>query len=548
MACDLLPGTFGKVVQGILGLMTMATLAFKWYKDKSGRTGKQFLLDSGKNCSGAASLHVSNLFFASLLAPIIQSGDACQWYWTEIVIDTTLGVYVEFFLLRKIIQMLNHFGLEELAHDLSAHASSAEHKEEGKPDQPLLHTEGSGSSTVSRTGSGSSETVNWANYVKQVLSWLAVVQLMKCTMTLIIMFEAHQLSLIAGFILGPLSDLPQLKLVVVMVFTPVVMNMFQFWLQDNIFVDAAWSAARKKQQQILEEAAKNRDAELMQTKEQLQRKESEARRKSEQARQYQQQLHDESRRSSDAAIEKEEMLEQLELEKAHAKQGEEEKRAWQQKLEEEQRHARQAEEEKAAWQQKHQQEQLHARLAEAQKAEWQQKHEQIRTQAEAEKAEVQGELARERSHSKQVEEDMRSVMSELEQLKKSSAMGPATSSMDLRGLERCLRELQQEQRQSMASVYEENARLRREVHENARLRQDYSTLVREHANLTVENNLLSRKEQHLRQSLREAHVREALMRQDCDRSFSRDVVFQLTNGCEREDSLYRKSKRGTQWP
>merc|ERR1712232_306353 len=94
---------------------------------------------------------------------------------------------------------------------------------------------------------GECSNINWLNYLKQVFLWLLVVQLMKAIMVLLLVIQTPQLSWLAGAVLHPLAATPQLKLVIVMILTPGIMNSLQFWLQDNIFVAAAKSAAEKEE-------------------------------------------------------------------------------------------------------------------------------------------------------------------------------------------------------------------------------------------------------------------------------------------------------------
>jgi hypothetical protein len=77
--------------------------------------------------------------------------------------------------------------------------------------------------------------VVWKLYLLQLLHWLLVVASMKFVMLLLIAVFSPQW-VIFGQVLSPLDAHSTLKLVVVMLLTPFVMNGVQFWLQDNIFV------------------------------------------------------------------------------------------------------------------------------------------------------------------------------------------------------------------------------------------------------------------------------------------------------------------------
>jgi len=200
------------------------------------------MMDSFKNCSGAASLHFTNILFARFLAPVLKGGDECHWYFIEIMIDTTLGVYIEFYILMRIIDGLNRGGCTETSSDLSEHAVA---RDSVSPSGEQASDPESRSGIISgeQSSAGSCAEINWIKYVKQVSMWLFIVTIMKAVMVFIMIFEAPQLLAIAGFVLKPVDEHPKIELVLVMILTPAVMNSLQFWLQDNIFVDAARATA-----------------------------------------------------------------------------------------------------------------------------------------------------------------------------------------------------------------------------------------------------------------------------------------------------------------
>lgn len=240
MPCTVLPGNFGKIVQGSLALLTMATLSYKWKTDTSGRNRLMFMMDTFKNCSGAASLHFANILFARVLAPVLEGADECHWYFIEIMIDTTLGVYVEFLLLMQIIGGLQYCACTAMAQDLSQHAGG------GDSEQPEIPSQGVCSASAQLTSDqdapssqGNFSDINFVKYFKQVFMWLFVVLMMKGVMVLIMLIMAPQLIATANFLLSPVDANPNVELLLVMMVTPAIMNSLQFWLQDNIFVNIA---------------------------------------------------------------------------------------------------------------------------------------------------------------------------------------------------------------------------------------------------------------------------------------------------------------------
>lgn len=233
-------------MQGSLALLTMATLSYKWKTDTSGRNRLMFVMDTFKNCSGAGCLHFANILFARVLAPVLKDADECHWYFIEIMIDTTLGVYVEFLLLMKIIEGAHHCECTALADDLSQHAGG------GHPEQPETSSGGVESGSAQLTGDhdvpsrqGNFSDIEFVKYFKQVSVWLLVVLSMKGVMVVIMLVMAPQLIAAANFLLSPVDADPNVELVLVMIVTPAIMNSLQFWLQDNIFVNVA----RKRNEQ-----------------------------------------------------------------------------------------------------------------------------------------------------------------------------------------------------------------------------------------------------------------------------------------------------------
>eukprot|EP00811_Abedinium_folium_P002715 NODE_12494_length_1221_cov_9.744973.p1 GENE.NODE_12494_length_1221_cov_9.744973~~NODE_12494_length_1221_cov_9.744973.p1 ORF type:complete len:246 (+),score=71.70 NODE_12494_length_1221_cov_9.744973:121-858(+) len=205
MVCDVLPGFFGFFIQFLLFVACVLTLAYKKSRDRM-RTWAEFLLDSSKQLLGAAWIHVLNLVFAQQLEATLQSGDECEWYWVNIMVDTTLGVGVEYVLLSLIMGAL----IRCLGEDAAADFESGSYYD------------------------GRSPSFDRYRYLKQLLVWGVVVSGMKLSMLLLMVLAAQQLQALAHFMLMPFFANSSIKLLVVMIVTPMIMNSFQFWVVDNI--------------------------------------------------------------------------------------------------------------------------------------------------------------------------------------------------------------------------------------------------------------------------------------------------------------------------
>lgn len=99
--CVLFPGFFGYVVQALLALWCILVLYVKWKRESPQRPGAIFLRDMSKQIVGGMWVHVLNILCALLLVKrSVGPADECDWYWVNIMADTTLGVFVEYKLLR----------------------------------------------------------------------------------------------------------------------------------------------------------------------------------------------------------------------------------------------------------------------------------------------------------------------------------------------------------------------------------------------------------------------------------------------------------------
>mmetsp|Transcript_21769 Transcript_21769/g.49547 ORF Transcript_21769/g.49547 Transcript_21769/m.49547 type:complete len:376 (-) Transcript_21769:29-1156(-) len=200
--CTVLTGVRGAVVQVLLFACCLAILFFKYLRDHGGRSFMEFAMDSSKQILGSGWVHVLNLTAAVQLEDTLQ-GDECSRYWLNIVLDCTVGLAVTYGLLRVLTALIQ--------------AAAPEHADDFR----------SGEYSVG------SRKVSPAVYGKQLALWLTVLSLMKVCMVILMTLGATGFMALAEVFLAPLSSFPDLKLVFVMVMTPVFFNAFQFWVTDN---------------------------------------------------------------------------------------------------------------------------------------------------------------------------------------------------------------------------------------------------------------------------------------------------------------------------
>mmetsp|Transcript_12762 Transcript_12762/g.30543 ORF Transcript_12762/g.30543 Transcript_12762/m.30543 type:complete len:320 (+) Transcript_12762:52-1011(+) len=200
--CRLLGGWFAKGVQLALFISTMSVLVAKYCKTKdTGRSFFVFCVDSSKQYAGAGFIHIMNLLLAEKLNGMFPGGDPCDWYWVNLVVDCTLGVFVAWFFLQSFLKVL--------VPAFCANTSGLEPGNYGDGEFKL------------------------AVYVKQMVFWLTVVFFMKLTMLCLMAGLGEFWLWLSSSILDGLDATPRVKLVVVMCITPAFFNGLQFWLQDN---------------------------------------------------------------------------------------------------------------------------------------------------------------------------------------------------------------------------------------------------------------------------------------------------------------------------
>ena len=185
---------FGVVVIGLI---------IKKLREKSSRTWFEFILDSSKQMAGASWLHLLNILFSFALHHL--GGDECSWYWIHITVDTTLGVWVNY--------QLHYLIYKVLVPKFCSPTMAANFK---SGDYGLA-----------------SGKIDWGKYFKQLFIWLFIVSIMKSTMVLIMLVAYVPLLALALFVLSPFKNNAELKLIIVMVLTPLIMNTVQFWITDS---------------------------------------------------------------------------------------------------------------------------------------------------------------------------------------------------------------------------------------------------------------------------------------------------------------------------
>lgn len=230
--CQVLPqGGLGIILQSVLGIVSLASLVIKYKITSAGRTLAQYCNDSVKQVVGAFVLHILNMSFASMLAQDLPENDECSWYLMQNLADTTIGVAVAFAILHMSLRILRKCGQKKLVGEIVA---SERVKVLDDQVQRLLDEE--------RQNPGDSgvkgllpRVLNDRMLLIQVTFWTSCVIAMKfCMLGFLLLFRSSLMSIGQDIFKEP----DRQELVVVMIVVPLFTDLFQYWLFDNIFLDA----------------------------------------------------------------------------------------------------------------------------------------------------------------------------------------------------------------------------------------------------------------------------------------------------------------------
>ena len=208
-------GAFGIMIQGALGILSFTALLLKRFWETPKRPLRIFVLDVSKQAFSALLAHLINLTLAYILSEENISDD-CVWYMINIVIDVGVGVLLNFLFLRSIEAIAEQLGIEILRSGvyLPEDISDVDEFEHIEP-------------------STSADIVDYRIWTIQLVVWLIIIVIVKILLFGVQKVFAPNLELIGRFILSPVAAMPRLKLLIIMVIIPVILNSCQFWVQDN---------------------------------------------------------------------------------------------------------------------------------------------------------------------------------------------------------------------------------------------------------------------------------------------------------------------------
>ncbi len=204
--CDMFGG-FGVLIQAILGAAAFSILIVKRYVEKPRRAWKIWFYDVAKQIISSVALHLFNLIISAILSSDEKDADACVWYFVTVVLDCTLGAFLSYIFMWLTDGIANSSDWTFLKTGL--------YYEEIKIGNKITYK------------------LICKKYLSQLGVWLGITIIVK--IILLIMLKICKLFLVnlGTFFLEPFSN-AKVRLVMVMIIFPVILNALYFWVVDNI--------------------------------------------------------------------------------------------------------------------------------------------------------------------------------------------------------------------------------------------------------------------------------------------------------------------------
>lgn len=188
-----LNGTFSCVVQFFLAFFAFSSLIYKYSVEIPQRPFRTFQLDAGKMAIGGGTSHVLNLIFSQAWAD--DEVNPCVWFFIGVILDSTAGVFLCYLLL-------------EVA--------------EYQGSKRGIHVRGS-----------YGDPISYERWGVQCFFWTLIVILAKVITTVIIYTDASWFMQVGNAMLSPWQKMPRVELVIAVLITPFLCNVFAFWVTDS---------------------------------------------------------------------------------------------------------------------------------------------------------------------------------------------------------------------------------------------------------------------------------------------------------------------------
>ena len=112
--CKLL-NVFAVLMQVLMAFTTLLSLLYKRYQETPQRDWLVWIMDTSKQAISATLVHFVNILVSYISVFLPQtSTNPCVWYFLNVFLDTTLGVYALYMFLLRIHKLAMKFGIDEI--------------------------------------------------------------------------------------------------------------------------------------------------------------------------------------------------------------------------------------------------------------------------------------------------------------------------------------------------------------------------------------------------------------------------------------------------
>lgn len=204
--CEMFGG-FGFLIQAILGIVAFSILIVKRFVEKPRRPWKIWFYDVAKQIISSTILHLFNLLVSAIFSGDENDADACVWYFVTVFLDCTLGAFLSYIFMWLVDGIAKSSDWKVLRTGLYYE----EYKKGNKKCYKLI----------------------WKKYLSQLAVWLVITLI--CKIILLIMLKICKRFMVnmGSFVLSPFTN-GKVRLVMVMIIFPLILNALYFWCVDNI--------------------------------------------------------------------------------------------------------------------------------------------------------------------------------------------------------------------------------------------------------------------------------------------------------------------------
>ncbi|MCQ2816479.1 MAG: STIMATE family protein [archaeon] len=198
---------FSYLVQLCLAILSFSVLVFKRYRERPMRPWKVWFFDISKQIASACTQHCLNLLL-SVIASVETTADECIWYFLNFLLDTTIGILSCYLMMSLVQWIVKKYRIDILKTGFYFEKTIVD----GQPRYRL----------------------KIKMYLAQLINWIIIIIINK-----FIMFGLNRLckvpfEAVGNFLLKPFTFNDKLELIMVMIVFPVIFNIIQFWVFDEI--------------------------------------------------------------------------------------------------------------------------------------------------------------------------------------------------------------------------------------------------------------------------------------------------------------------------